>query len=606
MTPSPLASTLRRGSVAIAAVALLSLGVNLLMLSSPIFMMQVFDRVLPTGNSDTLVVLAVMVFGALIVLGLLDEVRSRILVGVGDWFERAFAADMVAVGVRIAAERGVMTAQGLRDLSTIRQFIGGSPVLPLIDAPWVPVFLAVVYLIHPALGHISLAGAVVLFAIAFLNESLTAKRQGRANASAALAFARAESAMRNADAVRAMGMLPSLIRRWRASADEAGDAQSAAARTSGALVASSKAIRMLLQSAILAAGAYLTLLGELTPGAMIAASIIMSRALAPLEQSLASWRSFVAARTAYRRISGPFGMMAAERERTVLPDPKGTLSVEGVDYAPPGAEKPILQGIQFEIPAGASLGIIGPSGSGKSTLARLLVGAIPPNRGKVRLDGADIGDWRDEQRGPSIGYLPQDVQLFDGTVRENIARLAESDDEDVIAAATAADAHDLILRLPKGYDAQIGENGRALSGGQRQRVGFARALFGDPKVLVLDEPTASLDTEGEGKVIAAIKEASVAGRTVVVIDHKINVIQNCDLVLALRDGRIAAFGPRDKVLKATPAPAPGAPTPLKRPATPQMRAAGVRSTGLQQVQVPLPVVTAKPDNDPNAEGGNNG
>lgn len=555
---SRLASVMGRCRSAFLAVLAFSFGVNILMLASPIYMMQIFDRVVPTANTDTLLVLTAMALIALIVLGLLDEVRSRMLIRVGDWVERAFSPEVVASGVRVASASAQPSAQGLRDLAAVRQFVGSPAILPLIDAPWVPVFLVIVYLIHPWLGHVALAGAVLLFAIAILNDRLTSARAARANVSAAQAHGRAESAMRNADTITAMGMLPELIRQWGDVADDAVRAQSQTARTSGALMATSKAARLALQVAVLGIGAYLVILQDITAGGMIAASIIMSRALAPVEQSLGSWRTFVAARVAYRRLAALLKMGGLEREKTGLPTPRGKISVEGGGYQPPGAQRPIVHGVSFELPAGASLGIVGPSGSGKSTLARLLVGAIPAGMGKIRLDGADLADWPEEARGRHVGYLPQDVQLFDASIKDNISRLAVVEDERVVEAATRAGAHEMILRLSKGYDAQAGDNGRALSGGQRQRIGLARALFGDPTVLVLDEPTASLDNEGEAQVVEAIGAASKRGATVIIIDHKIRVIQHVDYVLILREGQVAKFGPRDQVLKPTP------PTPLQR------------------------------------------
>lgn len=557
---SRITTALMRCRAVFLAVLVFSFGVNILMLASPIYMMQVFDRVVPTGNTDTLLVLSGMAVMALIVLGMLDEVRGRMLIRVGDWVERAFSPEVVASGVRVASSTMQPSAQGLRDLATIRQFVGSPALLPLIDAPWVPVFLVIVYLIHPWLGHVALVGAAVLFVAALLNNKLTAARQARANVAAAMAFGRAESALRNADTITAMGMLPELIRQWGGVADEAVMAQSGVARTSAILMAASKAFRLALQVAVLGIGAYLVILQDITAGGMIASSIIMSRALAPVEQSLGSWRTFIAARVAFRRLSGLLAAGGLEREKTELPTPVGRITVEGAGYLPPGAERPILHNISFDLPAGSSLGIVGPSGSGKSTLARLLVGAVPPGLGKIRLDGADLADWREEQRGRYVGYLPQDVQLFDATVSDNISRLAEVEDERVVEAATRASAHEMILRLPRGYDAEVGDNGRALSGGQRQRIGLARALFGEPAVLVLDEPTASLDNDGELQVIEAIGEAKKRGVTVIVIDHKIKLIQNVDFVLMLRDGQAVSFGPRDQVLK-----------PLLQPAQPPSR-----------------------------------
>lgn len=568
-----------RSTTAIVVVIFISLGVNLLMLASPIFMLQVFDRVLPTGNTNTLVVLIVMAFAAILVLGLLDEVRSRILIQLGAWWEKSISPLVLAGSVSLASERANIGAQPLRDVATVRQFIGGPALIPLMDAPWVPIFVLIVYLIHPWLGHVALAGAVMLFALALANERLTVKRQNQSSAAAALSMRFAESAIQNADAISSMSLLPAFVNRWKRGADDALDANSKVAGISGALTATSKALRLALQVAVLGVGALLVISQDLTAGGMIASSIIMSRALAPVEQSLNSWRSFIGARSAYDRVAAVLKQSAPLQERTSLPTPQGLLTAERLAYIPSGSTKPIVANVSFQVPPGGSLGIIGPSGSGKSTISRLIVAAIRPTAGKMRLDGADLQDWPTDERGTHFGYMPQDVQLFDATISENIGRLEAKHDTAVVEAAKTTGAHDMILSLPGGYDAVVRDNGRTLSGGQRQRIGLARAFYGSPQVIVLDEPSASLDADGERQVVNAIQTAKERGTTIVLIDHKPRMMQLVDYVMVMREGQIFKFGPKDEILKES-----GQPAAMKAP--PNSKLAGkpkITTSGTAQI-----------------------
>ena len=540
-------------------VALFSACVNLLMLSVPIYMMQIYDRVLATRNLDTLIVLSAMVAGALVVFGLLDAVRARVVERIGAWLDHELGAPALegAVSEALRAGGGV-SAQGLRDLATVRGYLGSSAVMPLFDSPFTPVFLAIVFLIHPVLGWIGLGGALALFVFAVLNDFATRKKTAESSDAAARAFNTADAAIRNADAIAAMGMLPALVRHWRASGERQRTLSSAAADASGAISATAKAVRFGLQVAMLGVGAYLVLLHEMTPGAMIAAAIILARGLAPMEQLIGSWRLFTGARTAYRRLAACIALASEAGAGTELPRPAGRLDVEEVTYIPPGRREPVLRQASFRLAAGEVLGIAGPSGAGKTTLVRLIVGSLIPSAGQVRLDGADVRAWPAADRGRYVGYLPQNVELFAGTVRDNIARLGDASDEEVVEAAKLAGAHETILRLPQGYDTPIGDGGVPISGGQHQRIGLARAVFGHPALLVLDEPNAHLDGEGERALVEAVVRMRETGATVVLIAQRTGAMAQVDKMLVVRDGRLVAFGPRDRILEQLRRPEPAA------------------------------------------------
>ena len=531
-------------------VAVFSACLNMLMLSVPLYMMQVYDRVLATGNVDTLLALTVMVVAALLVLGLLDALRGRVMVRVGAWLDRELGSPVLAGAVAGALRTGGgVSAQGLRDLATVRGYLGGTGVMPLFDAPWAPVFLAIVFLIHPVLGWIGLGGAVALFGCAVLNDLTTRKKVAEANGAATRALNAADAAVRNADAIAAMGMLPALAHRWREAGALGQHLQTSASDSSGCISAIAKSLRFGLQVAMLGVGAYLVILHEMTAGGMIAAAIILARGLAPVEQLINGWRSFVGARTAWRRLQDLMVHAPDEAPSTTLPRPAGRIDLEKVSYVPLGVREPVVQHLSFHLDSGEVLGIVGPSGAGKTTLVRLVVGSLRPTAGHVRLDGADVTAWADEERGRHVGYVPQNVDLFAGTVRDNIARFGRAEDEDVVAAAKLAGAHEVILGLPKGYDTPIGEGGVPISGGQRQRIALARAVFGSPALLVLDEPNAHLDAEGEQALVEAVVRMRERGVTVILIAQRAGVMAQVDKMLVLRAGAIAAFGPREEVLK---------------------------------------------------------
>ncbi|HET8727275.1 MAG TPA: type I secretion system permease/ATPase [Alphaproteobacteria bacterium] len=530
-------------------VGVFSLFLNLLMLVSPIYMMQVFDRVLSSGRTETLLYLTVIAAMALIVLAALEALRSTVLNRISGWLDRQLGSPLIASSLASALRGSAQGAQPLRDLSQIRSFIGGNGILPLFDAPWAPVFILILWWMHPWLGALALGAAIVLFGLALANDLTTRRALKEANHLSVAAYGQAEAAVRNAEVVQAMGLLPALLGRWRDRNAVVLERQSAAAERSALIVGCSKFTRLFVQIAILGVGAYLVLEAELTAGGMIAGSILLGRALAPVEQAIGAWKSLVSARTSYDRLQSLLQATPEKPAAMRLPEPRGDLAVEKLVFVPPRGTKPVLKQVSFELPAGQSMGIIGPSAAGKSTLCRLLVGTWPPSAGNVRLDSADVHSWDREDFGRHVGYLPQDVELFAGTVKDNIARMGEATDEDVVAAARLANVHELILNLPDGYETEIGDQGAVLSGGQRQRIGLARALFGNPKLLVLDEPNANLDSEGEAaltRTIAALKER---GTTIVMVAHRPSILAHIDKLLVLRDGMVEMFGARDQVLE---------------------------------------------------------
>ena len=526
------------------------------MLAVPLYMMQVYDRVLTTGSVDTLLALTAMVAAALVVFGLLEALRGRVLARAGAWLDRELGSPVLAGAVAAALRAGGgVSAQGLRDLATVRGCLGGPGVMPLFDAPWAPVFLGIVFLVHPVLGWIGLGGALALFGCAVLNDLATRKKLAEANGAAARALNAADAAIRNADAIAAMGMLPALARRWREAGARGLRLQTSASDTSGSISALAKVLRFGLQVAMLGMGAWLVLGHEMSPGGMIAAAVILARGLAPVEQLITAWRALVGARTAWRRLRELMEHAPDHDGGTALPRPAGRVEADKVGYLPPGVREPVLRQVSLRLDPGEALGIVGPSGAGKTTLVRLLVGSLAPTAGHVRLDGADLTARPDADRGRHVGYLPQTVELFAGTVRDNIARLGEAEDEAVVAAAERAGAHEVILGLPGGYDTPIGEGGVPISGGQRQRIALARAVYGDPSLLVLDEPNAHLDAEGEQAMVRAVARMRELGVTVVLIAQRAGVMAQVDKILVLQAGSVTAFGPREEVLAALRRPA---------------------------------------------------
>ena len=523
--------------------------INILAFVSPLYMLQIYDRVITSRNTMTLIALSVIAVFLVVVYAALEKIRSAILVRLGILFSnlsRTRLFDAVLRGNLLQPGRG--HTQALRDLDTIREFLTGTGLISFCDAPWVPIFVVGCFLLHPWYGFIATAGAVLIFCFAIANELLTRKQLKAAATSVIVASAYASATFRNAEVLHAMGMLPGLRDRWLRRQDEGLKFQAVASDRAGHLIAAGKFLRVFPQIAILGTGAYLSIEQESTPGAMIAASIIMGRALAPVEMAVANWKGFIAARSAYDRILMLFGILPEEVEKLPLPTPEGYLSVENVIAVPPGAKEPVLRGISLALRPGEVLGILGPSAAGKSSLARVLVGVWSTAHGKVRIDGAELSHWDPERLGRHIGYLPQDVELFSGSIAENIARFNELDEVKIITAARMAGVHDMVQAMPGGYNTQIGEGGIALSGGQRQRIGLARALYGKPAYVILDEPNASLDADGEAALLSALQQLRQEGSTSVLITHKTNILATVDKILVLSRGEVAGFGSRDEIL----------------------------------------------------------
>ena len=553
---SEVRAALRACTSGLTMTGLFSLVINLLMLVSPLYMMQVYDRVLTSHSEETLVALTLLVFGLLAIMGLLELIRSRILVRVGARIERRLDGRVFESLVsRSIQGRERNDDQPLRDLRALREFLSGPGPFAFFDSPWVPVYIGVIYLLHPVLALVAAVGALFLFCIALLNDLLTRRPLGRASHRYSESGVMAAAGQRNAEALRAMGMLEGLRRRWLMHQRDGLRHQARASDRAGLLTAASKTGRLILQTAILGAGAALVIQDAITAGAMIAASIILGRALAPVEQAIGQWRGFVAARSAYGRLAELLDSHPSANPRMGLPRAQTVLDVDHVSAGPPEARRPVVSGLNFSLVAGEAMAVIGPSASGKSTLARLLVGVWQPQSGSLRLDGVALDQWDPGDLGAQIGYLPQDVELFDGTVAENIARLDEdAAPEAIVEAAKLAGCHGMILDLPEGYNTVIGEAGSKLSGGQRQRLGLARAAYGEPFLVVLDEPNASLDAAGDRALADAIGEMKRRGWIVIVMAHRPSALEAADRLLVLQDGRQKAFGPKDTVLAATTKP----------------------------------------------------
>ncbi|WP_394404334.1 type I secretion system permease/ATPase [Sulfitobacter sp. MOLA879] len=540
---NPLQQAYRKFRAIFGATILFSFFVNLLMFVGPLYMLQIYDRVLSSRNEMTLAVITAIAVALLITYGTLEFVRSRMLVRAGLQFDSILSRplfDRVARMQLVNPASGARTALG--DADKVRSFITGQGVLAFFDVPWTPIFLALCFAFHPWLGWVAATGTVVIFTLALLNEYLTRNALQSANTEGQQASEFAGATMQNAEVIRAMGMQDALAERWQIKRNGMLVSQATASDWAGAVMSSSKFVRMALQVAILGTGAYLAMKGEISAGVMIAASIVMGRALAPVEQAVGQWKEFVAARQSNARLKKLFEAVTEEPTRLQQPQPKGHLSAEGVTTVVPGTRDTILRGVSFDLPAGKTLALIGPSGSGKSTLARHLVGVGDPINGAIRLDQVELPHWDRNQLGKTIGYLPQDVKLFSGTVAENISRFMEgATDDDIIAAAKLAGAHEMISGLSDGYATQIGNGGGRLSGGQRQRVGLARALFGNPSLVVLDEPNANLDSEGEEALARCLTQLKGEGKTIVLVTHKANILSATDFTLILREGTVQRF-----------------------------------------------------------------
>ena len=523
--------------------------VNILQLTFSIYMLQVYDKVLTSYNLSTLTVITVGAIICLVVMALLEWIRSRLLVRAGIEFDNMLGETVLHHNLSSATQPAgqLQEAYGtLKDVQMLRNFLGGNAVFAFFDLPWMPIYLIFIFILHPSLGLVAVVGGVLVFILGLVTERLTRKRLDAATHLNIHAGNFTGAAMRNASIVRSMGMVGNITSRWRKMNDVIIKLQTQASKNAGLIHSVSKALRVGLQVAIYAVGAYLTVMHESTAGVMIAASIIMGRSLAPIDQAMATYKQSLEAKAAYKRLDKLLSLKPTT-ESMDLPAPTGNISAENLYFVVGNSQ--IIKNISFNLPAGASLGLIGPSAAGKSTLCKLLLNIWTPSAGKARIDGADIMSWDPEKLGPYIGYLPQDVELFSGTVAENIARLGEVDPQKVIRAAQIAGVHAMILALPKGYDTPIGAMGMALSGGQRQRIGLARALYGDPKIVVLDEPNSNLDEAGDACLVQAVMNLKQLGSTVILVTHKPNILSIVDNIILMQDGQIALVGSRDDVLR---------------------------------------------------------
>lgn len=546
---SALNAALLAARPAILTAVFFSLFINILGLVGPLYMMQVYDRVLSSRNITTLVLLTLIVALLLATGAILESVRTKVLVRGGIAFDsevKTEAFDAVQRATIHQPSQG--HTQALRDVDTVREFFTGAGIIACCDLPWVPVYVAVAFMLHPLYGFFAIAACVISAIIAVANDRATRSTLENATRASIVANGQATATFRNAEVLQAMGMIGRLRQRWEENRDAALGWQANASDRAGFLMAASKFHRMFSGSLVLGIGAYLAINREISPGMMIAASIIVGRCTQPIEVAISNWKGFVGMRGAFKRVQSLLRLAPPPGERMLLPDAQGNLSVEGLVVRAPGRDLPVLKGVSFAIQAGTVLGVIGPSAAGKSSLARAIVGVWPALSGSVRLDGSDLKHWDPDQLGRSLGYLPQDVELFSGTVADNIARFDVIDEAKIVQAAQMAGVHEMIQHLPKGYNTEIGDSGQTLSGGQRQRIGLARAVYGMPALIVLDEPNASLDAAGEQTLMNTIRALKDANRTVVLVTHKTNILTLCDAVLMIADGTVQAFGKRDEVL----------------------------------------------------------
>jgi ATP-binding cassette subfamily C protein len=537
---------------------------NVLMLTGAMFMLEIYDRVLPSRSVPTLIGIAILAGGLYVAQGLIDLIRGRLLVRIGSALDEAVSGRVFDTILRLPMKVARVSdgLQPLRDLDSVRSFLSGLGPIALFDLPWLPFYIGICYLLHPWLGYTALGGAIILVALTLLTEMLTRRPTKAAASFAASRSELAQAGHRNAEAIVAMGMVGRMVRRWAEANRHYMAGQWSASDVVGGLGAVSKVLRFVLQSAMLGVGAFLVIHQEATAGIIIAGSILAARALAPVDLAIANWKAFAACRQSWQRLNKLLALLPPQQMPMLLPAPRERLTVESASATPPGSSKLVLQDISFKLERGSGLGVIGPTGSGKSSLARLLVGVWQPARGKVRLDGCTFDQWSSEVLGVHIGYLPQDVELLSGTVAQNIARFEpDADPQAIVAAAKAAGVHELIIELGEGYETHVGERGETLSAGQAQRIALARALYRDPFLIVLDEPNSNLDAAGDEALTRAILGIRARGGIVVVIAHRPSAIAGVDLLLVLKQGRLQAFGPKDEILskvlqRDTPAPRP--------------------------------------------------
>ncbi|MBL8498590.1 type I secretion system permease/ATPase [Nitrosomonas sp. JL21] len=524
--------------------------INMLMLMPAIYMLQLYDSVLTSRNEMTLLMLTLIMVGAYIFMGTLEYVRSFVLIRVGAQLDMKLNRRVYTAAFEQSLKQGDGNAgQALKDLTNLRQFLTGNALFAFFDAPWFPIYLFVIFMFHPILGVFALCGTAILITLAYVNEKVSHKPLAEANSMAIASTNIASNNLRNAEVIEAMGMLPNIQSRWYKLHSRFLNLQAEASEKAGIVTALSKSFTVALQSLMLGLGALLVLDNDITPGMMIAGSILLGRAVAPVQLLISVWKQIGSTRSAYERLTKLLEQNPAREAGMALPKPRGVVTVENVTAIPPGGKIPVIKGLSFSLAAGEVLGIIGPSGSGKSTLARLLVGVWPAAAGKVRLDGADVYLWNKDELGPHIGYLPQDIELFAGTVSENIARFGEINADKVILAAKRAGVHEMILNMPEGYDTPLGDGGAGLSGGQKQRLGLARTMYDDPSLIVLDEPNSNLDDVGEQALLAALIDLRKRGKTIVLITHRTSIISVTTKLLLLQDGTAKMFGPTNQVIE---------------------------------------------------------
>jgi ATP-binding cassette subfamily C exporter for protease/lipase len=546
--PSPLLKTLLETRSAWIAVFVFSMTINILMLAPTIYMMQVSDRVMNSRNMMTLLMLSLLALAVFAVMGTLEWARSRVMVRLGVRLDRRLGARLLSLSHRFEVEKLGDGRRLLSDLTYVRTFLTGYAIFAVLDAPWVPIFIVVTVMLHPTLALVVLAGAIVMVILTYITERAVREPLADSNNSAADTSQFVATNMRHGEIIEAMGMFPMMLERWQKKQDRHLVQQAIASDRAGITQGVTKFVRMANQGIAMGVGGFLFLSTDVSPAIVFAASLLSSRISGPIEALTATWSQLGTAYESWQRLDDALRHSDKEYSGITLPAPKGEVALEGVFGGPPGVSAPFVQSVNLKIPAGVIVAVVGSSASGKSTLVRLITGVWIPRMGTVRLDGADLRTWRREQLGPYIGYVPQDVELIEGTVAENIARLGSLDSEKVIAAARAAGVHEMVLQMAEGYGTQVGANGAFLSGGQRQRIALARAMYGDPPLLVLDEPNANLDEAGELALDVALQQAKQRGQTVIIVSHRPIAIRNCDLILVMQDGQVLLYGPREQVM----------------------------------------------------------
>lgn len=548
---SPIKETLISCKVMFKYALLFGCIINFLMLASPIYSMQVLDRVISSGNTHTLLMLTLVIVFALLLLSLLQTGRSFAMTKMGDWIETQLSAKTFASSVKSSLESKTnVGAQQLRDLQTIKSYLTSPALLTMVDLPWAIIFIIVLFIIHPWMGFISVIGGGILVGLSFLSDRITKPLYNSISDDSIKSMRQVEQATRNAEVIEVMGLLPNIIHSWQTMNHKVQSTQSLVVKKQALLSECSKFIRLVLQILVTGLGAYLVLQGKISTGAIIASSSLMGRGLAPFETAIISWKGFVNARKAYERLNSVHQIVDSEDKKMSLPAPEGSMSVENLFYSPPNMQHYIIKGVSFSLNPGETLAIIGPSAAGKTTLAKLIAGALRPSNGTVRIDGANLQDWNRHELGQYLGYLPQDVELFNGTIKENIGRMnLDASAEEVLAASQIAGVHEMILRLPKAYDTEIGFDGAMLSGGQRQRIALARTLFGNPKILILDEPNSNLDTAGESALAMALSLAKEKKITCIVVSHRNSILSIADKIMILQDGAMVKFGTKEEIMR---------------------------------------------------------